>query len=281
MPSSPYTDPYQPQPPLAAGTAEVVVLGTGTSVGVPVIGCICDVCESDNPRNLRTRCAIVIRTSTGNLLIDTPPDLRQQLLRERIGLVHKVIYTHEHADHLFGLDDLRLFPFRLGTAVPLYCDRRVEQRIRTSFDYAFMEREQTHPGAAPKLEFVEIDDSPFEIMDATAIPIPMKHGPHFDVLGFRFGDFAYCTDTNLIPDESLSRLRGIDTLILGALRHKPHPTHFNLEEALEVVEKLRPRQTWLTHLSHDFDYDEVSKSLPSGVALAHDGLRFSIGWNDG
>lgn len=255
---------------------EVVFLGTGTSVGVPAIGCGCDVCRSDDPRNNRTRCAIVFRLPTGDLLVDTPPDLRTQLLRERIGLVNAVLFTHEHADHLFGLDDLRLFPFRLGAPVPVYCRRQVEDRIRQSFDYAFSDRPGTHPGATPKLEIHEIDERPFDALATRVVPIPMKHGPHFDVLGFRIGDFAYCTDTNAIPDASMERLQGLDTLVLGALRRKPHPTHFNLDEALQVVDVLRPRRTLLTHVSHDLDHGPVCDELPDGVDLAYDGLRVPL-----
>ncbi len=201
----------------ASRKATVVFLGTGTSVGVPALGCDCEVCLSGHPRNQRTRCAIVVQLPGGTLLIDTPPDLRTQLLREKIPLVHSVLYTHEHADHLFGLDDLRLFPFRLGTPVPLYCDVIVESRIRRSFDYAFTDREPTHPGATPRLEFRNIDaDTRFEALGVQVTPIPMKHGPHFNVLGFRIGDFAYCTDTNFIPDSSIELLQGVKTLVIGA-----------------------------------------------------------------
>lgn len=262
--------------PLAAGSGEVIFLGTGTSVGIPALGCNCKVCRSGHPRNQRTRCAIVLQLPTGNLLVDTPPDLRGQLLREEIPLIHSVLYTHEHADHLFGLDDLRLFPFRLGTPVPLYCEQRVEERIRTSFDYAFRDEQPTHPGATPRLEFRRIANEPFEVLGTTVVPIPMKHGPRFDVLGFRFGDFAYCTDTNEIPDNSMQRLEGLQTLVLGALRVKPHPTHFNLEQALEVVERLRPQRTLLTHISHDLDHEQTCRDLPDGVDLAYDGLRLLI-----
>ena len=260
-----------------ATTATVVFLGTGTSVGVPAIGCQCEVCQSDNPRNNRTRCAITIHSPAGTVLVDTPPDLRTQLLREKIPLAHCVLFTHEHADHLFGLDDLRLFPFRLGRPVPLYCDAHVEARILKSFDYAFSDREPTHPGATPRLEFQRIEPSePFEALGLTVTPIPMKHGPHFDVLGFRIGNFAYCTDTNYIPESSLELLGGLDTFVVGALREKPHPTHFNLDEAVEVSRRIAPRRTLLTHISHDLDHDRTCASLPEGIDLAYDGLRISI-----
>ncbi len=257
--------------------ATVVFLGTGTSVGVPALGCTCDVCSSEDPRNQRTRCAIAIELPQGVLLVDTPPDLRTQLLRERIPLVHAVLFTHEHADHLFGLDDLRLFPFRLGTPVPLYCDVNVESRIRKAFDYAFSERPETHPGAKPKLEFRTIDpDATFTALSTEITPIPMMHGPHFEVLGFRIGNFAYCTDTNHIPDSSIERLQGVETLVVGALRRKPHPTHFNVDQAIEAARKIGARRTYLTHVSHDLDFEATHRWLPDGVSLAFDGLRVPI-----
>lgn len=268
-----------PEPPSAsanAGTAEAVFLGTGTSVGVPALGCDCLVCQSTDPHNQRTRSAIAVRLPAGVLLIDTPPDLRTQLLRERIGLVHAIAFTHEHADHLFGLDDVRLFPFRLGGPVPLYCHERVEKRIRKSFDYAFQAARRTHPGAAPQLEFRSIDHEPFEVLGVSVTPIPMTHGPHFDVLGFRIGDFAYCTDTNGIPDTSLELLAGVDTFVVGALRHKPHPTHFNIEQAVEVINLIQPRRALLTHISHDLDHATTNAALPGDVNLAYDGLRVPI-----
>ncbi|TWU22940.1 Phosphoribosyl 1,2-cyclic phosphodiesterase [Novipirellula galeiformis] len=277
--------------------AEVVFLGTGTSVGVPALGCQCAVCTSDSPRNNRTRCAIAVHLPAAiadhdpavdpnapqhgsrTILIDTPPDLRTQLLREKISLIHAVLFTHEHADHLFGLDDLRLFPFRLGHPVPLYCQTRVEQRIRHSFDYAFSHREPTHPGAVPQLEFCNIDEAPFEVLGVRVTPIPMTHGPRFHVLGFRIGDFAYCTDTNGIPDSSLERLRGVRTFVVGALRHTPHPTHFSLQEAIDMATKVGAAQTYLTHISHDLDHEKTTSQLPAGVAMSYDGLRVKINFD--
>jgi phosphoribosyl 1,2-cyclic phosphate phosphodiesterase len=257
--------------------AEVIVLGTGTSVGVPALGCGCDVCQSDDPKNNRTRCSIAVQTTQGTLLVDTPPDMRAQLLRERIPLVHAVVYTHEHADHLFGLDDLRLFPFRLGTPVPLYCESTVEDRIRKSFDYAFSDREDTHPGATPRLTFETIrPDDPFNVLGMSVTPIRMSHGPHFEVLGFRIGNFAYCTDTNFIPPESLSKLEGVETLVLDALRKKPHPTHFNVDQAVDVSRIVGPRRTFLTHVCHDLDHERTNSWLPDGIELAYDGLRLKI-----
>ncbi len=210
------------------------------------------------------------------MLIDTPPDLRQQLLRERIGLVHAVLYTHEHADHLFGLDDLRLFPFYLKRPVPIYCEATVEQRIRQTFDYAFSDLEPTHPGAAPQLEFRPIGTEAFSVLGQQIIPIRMEHGPRFRVLGFRIGNIAYCTDTNHIPAEGLERLHGLDVLVLDALRRRPHPTHLSLDEAVALAEAIGARQTYFTHVSHDLDYETTNAQLPSHMELAYDGLQFPL-----
>jgi phosphoribosyl 1,2-cyclic phosphate phosphodiesterase len=215
----------------------------------------------------------VLGLPEGNLLVDTPPDLRSQLLREQIGIVHSVLFTHEHADHIFGLDDLRLMPFFLGRPVPLYCEQYVEDRIRKSFEYAFTDIEQTHEGAVPKLVFRHIATEPFEVLGARVIPIRLQHGPRFEVLGFRFGNVAYCTDTNEIPAESWPLLEGLDVLILDALRNRPHATHFCLDEAIEVAHRLRPRRTLFTHVSHDLDYEETNAKLPPGMELAYDGQR--------
>jgi phosphoribosyl 1,2-cyclic phosphate phosphodiesterase len=255
---------------------QLVLLGTGTSVGVPAIGCGCDVCRSDNPKNNRTRCGLAIGLPEGNLLIDTPTDLRTQLLREQIGIVHAVLYTHEHADHIFGLDDLRLFQFYLDGPLPLYCEEKVERRIRKSFDYAFETQTSSHTGAVPKLVFERITTEPFDVLGARVVPIRLLHGPHFDVLGFRFGNVAYCTDTNEIPEESMQFLEGLDVLILDALRRRPHATHFGLDEAVAVAAKLRPRRTLLTHMSHDLEHEAVCAELPEGVELAYDGQRVPL-----
>jgi phosphoribosyl 1,2-cyclic phosphate phosphodiesterase len=256
---------------------QMILLGTGTSVGVPAIGCGCEVCRSTNPRNQRTRCSAILGFPEGNLLIDTSPDVRQQLLREQIGIVHAVVYTHEHADHVFGLDDLRLMQFHLGGPVPLYCEPAVEQRIRKSYDYAFEAREKDlHKGAVPQLAVRRIGLEPFEVLGASVTPIRLKHGKRFEVLGFRFGNVAYCTDANAIPRESMDRLRGLDVLILDALRPRGHATHFSLEEAMEIARELAPRQTYFTHMSHELEHDATNASLPSGMALAYDGLRISL-----
>lgn len=258
---------------------QMVLLGTGTSVGVPMIGCDCEVCQGGHPRNQRTRCAVILGLPEGNLLIDTPPDLRTQMLREKLGIVHAVLFTHEHADHLFGLDDLRLFPFYLGHPVPLYCEARVEERIRASFDYAFSELPPTHSGAAPQLTFERITTEPFDVLGARIIPIRLTHGPRFQVLGFRVGNVAYCTDVNAIPEESWPLLEGLDVLILDALRPRPHATHFSLEEAVAVAQRVQAKRTLFTHISHELDHEKTNAALPPQMELAYDGQRLPLGFH--
>jgi phosphoribosyl 1,2-cyclic phosphate phosphodiesterase len=255
------------------GGRQFIVLGSGTSHGVPMIGCHCAVCESSNPRNNRTRTGAIVEAPEGNLLIDTSPELRIQLLRERIDLVHATMYTHSHADHLFGLDDLRLFGHYLRRPVRLYCEEAVERQIRQSYNYAFAEPyPNAHPGAVPQLEFARIGLEPFEVLGLRVQPIRLWHGK-LPVLGFRVGDLAFCTDVSQIPDESWPLLEGLDVLIIDALREKPHPTHFSVDQSLAVVERVKPRQTYFTHISHSLEHEATNARLPAGVELAYDGLR--------
>ena len=251
-------------------------LGTGTSVGVPMVGCECAVCTSGDPRNNRYRCAVLIKLPAGNLLIDTPPELRLQLLRAKVGIVHAVLFTHFHADHVFGLDDLRPIPKYLGHAVPLYCTHEVEMKLRQAFAYAFVPGAESVPmGYLPKLAFRTINEVPFTVLGQKVVPIPLEHA-HFDVFGFRFDDVAYCTDVNKIPKDSWPLLEGVRVLVLDALRYKPHPGHFSINEAVEVIERIRPERAYLTHMSHDLDHETVNRQLPKGVELAYDGLSFAF-----
>lgn len=251
-------------------------LGTGTSVGVPMVGCECAVCLSTNPRNHRFRCAVLVGLPQGNLLIDTPPELRLQLLREKVKLVHAVLYTHYHADHLFGLDDVRPFPRLLGGPVPLYCAADVERKVREAFSYAFRpEAEQLPAGYVPKLTFRRIDETPFFALGQRIVPIPLIHGP-FAVLGFRLDNVAYCTDVNRIPPESWRLLDGLDVLVLDALRYKPHAGHFSVNEALDVIDRVKPKRAFLTHMTHELEHDTINRQLPPGVELAYDGLKFEF-----
>lgn len=212
----------------------------------------------------------------GNLVIDTPPDLRQQLLRERLGIVHAAVFTHEHADHLFGLDDLRLMQFYLGGPVPLYCEEQVETRIRKSYDYAFDPPDDMHTGGVPKLVVHRIGLEPFEVLGMRIVPVRLQHGPRCRVLGFRFGNVAYCTDTNGIPKASMRQLEGLDVLVIDCLRRQPHETHFGLDEALAVADQLQPKRTLLTHISHNLEHEAISRTLPPGVEMAYDGLHVPL-----
>jgi phosphoribosyl 1,2-cyclic phosphate phosphodiesterase len=209
----------------------------------------------------------------GNLLIDTTPEMRMQLLREKVRHIHAITFTHHHADHLFGLDDARLFPRWIGGPVPVYCEQETEDCIRRVFHYAFQEGAEKWPaGFVPKLDFIRVAPGvEFEALGQRVLPIRLDHGP-FKVLGFRLGSLAYCTDVSRIPDASRPLLEGLDVLILDALRYERHPSHFSLSEALEVIEDLKPRRTYLTHLSHSFDHGPTQASLPPAVVLAHDGL---------
>jgi phosphoribosyl 1,2-cyclic phosphate phosphodiesterase len=256
---------------------ELIFLGTGTSHGIPVIGCGCPVCTSTDPKDRRSRCSVVLGLPEGVLLVDSPPDLRTQLLREGIGTVHAVLYTHEHADHLFGLDDLRIFPQYLGHDLPVYCDETVEDRIRRVFDYAFDPITRQFPaGGIPRLVFRRVHDEPFEVLGTRVIPFPMRHG-RYPVLGFRFGNVAYCTDTNGIPPASMALLEGLEVLVLDCLRRRPHPTHFSLDEAIEVARRLAPKRTIFTHICHDLGHEATNAILPPGMELAYDGMRVGLG----
>ena len=255
---------------------QMILLGTGTSNGVPMIGCHCEVCESPNPKNKRTRTGVLVHGPAGNFLIDTPPELRLQLVRERVDVAHAAVFTHGHADHLYGLDDLRIFSYYLKQVIPLYCELETERRIRKSFDYAFDDPYASrHFGAVPQFAVHSIETAPFELMGLQVRPIRLWHG-EMPVLGFRINDVAFCTDVSRIPDESWPLLEGLEVLVLDALREKPHPTHFNLPQALEVVKQVKPRQAYLTHISHVLEHEATNARLPPGVALAYDGLRIPL-----
>jgi phosphoribosyl 1,2-cyclic phosphate phosphodiesterase len=274
LPPNPFR--HVTQPHISADIhGQLVFLGTGTSVGVPCVGCGCPICTSDNPKNQRLRCSLALGLPEGNLLIDTTPDLRTQLLREKIGIIHSVLYTHDHADHIFGLDDVRLFPYYLGHPLPIYCEDYVEDRIRKSFDYAFFSENQTYAGGIPQLNIQRITLEPFTLLGQKFIPFRLTHGK-FRVTGFRFGNIAYCTDTNGIPPESWPLLEDLDVLILDALRPRPHVSHYSLQEAIEVATKLRPKRTLFTHMGHEIEHEATNASLPPGMELAYDGLRLNL-----
>lgn len=254
--------------------ALLTLLGTGTSMGVPMIGCDCPVCRSSDPRNARTRTGVYVQRGRQAFLIDTPPELRLQLVRERARVVDAVVYTHAHADHIMGLDDLRIFGFKRAEPVPLYCEKIVEETLRKTFFYAFDEHvDPLH--SRPRLVFRRIDETPFELCGLRVRPIRLMHG-NLPVLGFRMNDVAFCTDVSAVPETSWDLLTDLQTLVLGAIREEPHPTHFNIPQALEVIERLRPRRTLLTHISHSLDHQQTNQRLPEGIELAWDGQQIDL-----
>ena len=262
----------------AAAAPTLTLLGSGTSMGVPMVGCECGVCTSEDPRDSRYRAAALIRGPEGNAVIDTPPELRLQLVRERVGQVHAALFTHAHADHVVGLDDLRICGLRLKRAVPLYCEAAVEEHLRGAFHYAFAPpNPAAHPGSVPQYEARRLAEpfDPIEVCGLSVRPLRLYHGK-LPVLGFRVGEVAYCTDVSRIPEETWPHLEGLETLILGALREEPHPTHFNLEQAVAVAERVRPRRTFFTHISHSLPHAATSAKLPEGVELAYDGLSVPV-----
>ena len=252
---------------------ELIILGCGASTGVPSIGCTRPICFSENPKNQRTRTGVWIPAPEGNFVIDTSPELRIQLTRERIMSVACAVFTHSHADHLFGLDDLRICGFRLERPIVLYCEEVVEQQIRQSFNYAFrVPPPDQHAFAVPQFEFIRIGTSPFTVLGQRVIPLRFLHGK-LPILGFRINDVAFCTDVSFIPEETWPLLESLETLVLGALRPEPHATHFSVGQALAAIERVRPQRAYLTHLSGELEYEETNRSLPPHIRLAYDGLR--------
>ncbi len=257
---------------MTPATLDITILGSGTSTGVPVIGCSCPVCRSSDPRNQRTRCSALLGYGEQQILIDTSTDLRQQALREGLDRVDAVLYTHSHADHVHGIDDLRVFNLRSQGAIPLYGSTRTLERLRDNFNYIFDDVE--NPGYVPRLSLQPVE-GPFEIFGLQITPVPMLHG-RMQSFGYRCGPVAYLTDCNQIPDSSLALLDGLELLILDGLRFKPHNTHFNISQAVRLAEQIGARQTLLTHLSHEVDHPRHESQLPEAVGFAYDGQKFSF-----
>lgn len=254
--------------------ARVTVLGSGTSHGVPMIGCMCEVCRSADPRDRRLRPSIYVDVEGGPaVLVDTSTDLRQQALTHGIARVDAILMTHSHADHVMGMDEVRRFNVINGGEIPVYASAATGAELRRIFAYAFDPPPQKG-GGLPQIALRTID-APFTVGPLGVLPVTILHG-EVPILGFRFGSFAYLTDASRIPDQSWPLLENLDTLVIDALRHRPHPTHFTLAEAVAVAERLGPRQTWFTHICHDLPHEATNRSLPSGMALAHDGLQFEI-----
>jgi phosphoribosyl 1,2-cyclic phosphate phosphodiesterase len=249
-------------------------MGSGTSHGVPMIGCRCPVCTSSDPHDKRTRPSIFVRMGEERIIVDTAPELRLQCVDNGIDRIDAVLFTHHHADHISGLDDVRRFNWIMARPVRCYGTERTLAGVRQMFRYVF-EPAPDSPHSRPDLELHEIDERPLTIGDQTIIPIPLMHGP-MPVLGFRFGGFAYCTDCNYIPEMSLALMKDLDVLVLEAVRRKPHPAHFNLEQAVAVARCIGAKQTYFTHIAHQLGHEQTNRELPPGMALAYDGLRIRV-----
>jgi phosphoribosyl 1,2-cyclic phosphate phosphodiesterase len=250
-------------------------LGTSTSYGVPVIGCRCPTCTSSDPRNKRTRASMYVETDEGaRLVIDTGPELRLQALRENITRVDAVLYTHFHADHTAGIDDLKAFNASLGGMLPCFGDAPTGASLRERFAYAFAGTPWI--GLIPHIGYTAVDNAPFYAARSCVQPIPMRHGS-IRATGYRIGDFAYLTDTSGVPASSRALLRNLDIMVVDALRWEPHPTHLSVPEALDLIAELQPRRAYLTHVGHTLEHETTNRRIGPHVEVAHDGLALEIG----
>lgn len=252
---------------------KVTFLGTGTSQGVPVIACDCEVCTSEDPRDERMRSSIMLSDDDRNLIIDTGPDFRRQMLVNSVKTLDAVVFTHEHKDHIAGLDDIRAFNFRQRKKMDVYASENVQKALHREFHYVFADIK--YPGV-PEISLHEIDIRPFQAAGFNLIPIQVMHHK-MPVFAFRVGDFAYVTDANYIAPEEFDKLRGVKHLVINALRKESHLSHFNLEEALEIIRILNPERAYLTHISHLMGlHSDVSDEIPSNVQIAEDGLEIEV-----
>jgi phosphoribosyl 1,2-cyclic phosphate phosphodiesterase len=260
-------------------------LGTGTSMGVPTVGCHCSVCTSADPHDSRLRPSVLIRWNEAGahsrervVVIDTGPDFRQQALRERVTQVDAVLYTHAHADHIFGMDDLRPLSFvahHAGGPIPLYAASDTAAVLERVYDYTFSPK-ATY-ATRTRVEICPLADRT-RVHGVTFVRVPVMHGD-LEVTGFRFGDTAYLTDVSEIPESSFALLEGLETLVLPALRHKPHPSHATVAQAVEWAQRIGARQTWLTHIAHELGHEDTNRMLPKGVSMAYDGLQVAVNLN--
>ncbi|WMJ73038.1 MBL fold metallo-hydrolase [Cytophagaceae bacterium ABcell3] len=252
---------------------KVTFLGTGTSQGIPVIACDCEVCKSLDYRDKRLRTSIHIEVDGKSFVVDTGPDFRQQVLRERINKLHAVLFTHEHKDHLAGLDDIRAFNYHQKTDIPVFASKRVAERIKVEFAYAFSEIK--YPGV-PQISLNELKNKPFDLCGVDITPIEVLHYK-LPVFGFRIKDFTYITDANYIAPEELEKIKGSKVIVLNALQKQEHISHYNLEQAIEVLTQLEPEKAYLTHIAHKMGlHKDISKELPDFIELAWDGLKINL-----
>lgn len=253
---------------------EIVFLGTGASPGIPMLGCDCAVCRSDDPKNKRLRASILVRNNGFNLLVDTSTDLRGQCLANGVTGIDAVLYTHHHADHILGLEELRSFNFFKKTAIPCYGKAQTFSHIQKTFHYIF-DGNTSYAGTLSQVTLQPIGGEPFSLGGMGVTPVEVLHGD-MPILAYRFGRFAYVTDCSEIPPASREKLLGLDLLILNALRYDPHPTHFHLQAALKAIKTLRPRRVLLTHMTHQIDHRKAGKELPEHVGLAYDGMVVGV-----
>ena len=253
----------------------IEILGCGTSTGVPIIGCTCPICSSDDPRNTRLRCSILIDVGDTRILVDTGPDLRTQALRANIETVDAVLFTHSHADHLHGIDECRTFNIHKRGPIPIYADRRTLWHIEARFGYTLHGERAQKGWWRPALIPNRIGDGPFAVAGVPVTPFRQRHG-NGESLGFRIGDFAYSSDVDALPEASLAALAGVDLWIVDALRERPHPSHSHLERSLAWIARVRPKRAVLTHMNHEVDYATWAAKLPAGVEPAHDGLVLEV-----
>lgn len=252
---------------------KVTFLGTGTSQGVPVITCKCNVCQSKHPKDKRLRSSVLIETGQNTFVIDTGPDFRQQMLREKVEDLDAVLITHGHKDHIAGLDDVRAFNYFLKKTVDVYARSEVNEILKSDFFYAF--EDEKYPGV-PEIELHNIDNRPFEINGQVIIPVEAIHYK-LKVFGYRIHDFTYITDTNFISDAELEKIKGSKVIVLNALRRRKHISHFTLDEAVELLEHIKPEKAFLTHISHQIGlHEDVEKELPDFIRLAYDGFTIEI-----
>jgi len=251
----------------------ITFLGTGTSHGVPMIGCECATCRSTDPHDNRLRPSIFLETSSARVLVDAGPDLREQALRHRIARVDAIVFTHGHADHILGMDDVRRFNALMDGSMPCYGDAATLEDIRRMFSYVF-DPATPKGGGLPQLD-LRVIDGPFTVGDIHLQPVPIWHGRR-RILGFRVGAFAYLTDCSRIDEAAWPLLERLEVLVLDALREKPHPTHFSLSDAIETAARIGAARTFFTHMAHDLPHEATNARLPDGMRLAHDGLVLSM-----